>query len=93
MGKAGRGQLEPAASHQNPLAGRGFQLLPELVRAADERNVLRRLRVGVADDARFAAMAALVVDVLKLLEDKAISNRVCRAPRRRPFPSCRRRAR
>ena len=70
MGKTGRGELQPTASHQNPLTARGLQLLPELIRAADERNVLRGLRVGMADDPRFAAMAALIVNVVKLFEDE-----------------------
>ena len=58
MGKTRRGELETAASHQNSLSGRGLELLPELIRVPNERNVLRRLRVGVADDPRFTAMAS-----------------------------------
>jgi hypothetical protein len=41
MGKTRRRKLETAASHQNLLSRRGFQLLPELIGAADERNVFR----------------------------------------------------
>jgi hypothetical protein len=70
MGKTGRGQLEPATSHQNLLSGRGFQFLPEMIRTADEWNVLRGLGIGVADDSRFATVAPLVVDMVKLLENQ-----------------------
>src|SRR5215217_1848672 len=68
----GGGELETAASHQNLLARRGLQLLPELVGAADERNVLWRLRVCMANDPRFTAVAALLVDVAELLEDQGL---------------------
>src|SRR5215207_3932293 len=81
MDETGRGELETAASHQKLLSGRGFQLLPELIRAADERNVLRRLRVGMADDSCFAAMATLVVDVLILLQDQAFQTAFAKCPR------------
>src|SRR5215212_2057274 len=70
MGKTGRGQFEPAASHQNLLSDRGFQFLPEMIRTADEWNVLRGLGIGVADDSRFATVAPLVVDMVKLLENQ-----------------------
>jgi hypothetical protein len=80
MGKAGRGQLEPAASHQHLLSRRGFQLLPELIRAADERNVPRRFRVGMANDPRFATMAALVVDVTELLKDQGAQTAFAERP-------------
>jgi hypothetical protein len=69
MRKTGRGELETSAPHQELLTGRDFQLLPEPIRALNERNVLRRLRVGMANDPRFAAMASQVMDVLEPLED------------------------
>jgi hypothetical protein len=71
MGKTGRGEFQAAASHENPLSDRGFQLLPEQIRAADEGNVLWRLGIGMANDSRLSTMAALVMDVVKLLEDES----------------------
>jgi hypothetical protein len=81
VGETGRGELETAASHQNPLPARRFQVLPELVRAADERNVFRGLRIGVTNDPRFTTMAPLVVDMLKLLEDQGLQAAFAERPR------------
>jgi hypothetical protein len=81
MGKAGRGELETAASHQNLLSRRRFQLLPELIGAADERNVLWRFRVGMANDPRFATVTAQVVDVAELLEDQGSQSTLAQRPR------------
>jgi hypothetical protein len=77
----GRGELETAASHQNLLSRRGFQFLPQLIGAADEWNILRRLRIGMTNDPRFAAVAALVVDVAKLLEDQGLQTAFAQRPR------------
>jgi len=80
MGETGCGKLEPAAPHKNLFSARGLQLLPELIRTADERNVLRRLGVGMADDPRLTTMAPLIVDVVKLLEDQSFQAAFAKCP-------------
>ena len=55
-GAAGRAEEQPAGAGQQP------QLVPELVRPAQQRHVGRALEVGGPDDAALAVARALIVD-------------------------------
>ena len=50
----------------------GFEVPPEVVGAAEERDVARVLGVGKADDARVAVARAAVVAGLELLQAQAV---------------------
>src|SRR5690606_22290707 len=53
--------LDETRASQKLLAAQGGQLIPELVRPPEERNVVRVLEVGEADGARLAVRASAVV--------------------------------
>ena len=60
--------FDDSGNAQELLAGFGFQLAPQLVRAAKERDVVGVLEVREADDPRQPVRRALLVEQVETLE-------------------------
>ena len=63
-----RPHIDTTSADQQRVRGRRLQLTPQLIGTQNQRHIIRRFKIGVADDPRRPTVAAQLVYNLELLK-------------------------